>query len=157
MQYSVLLATFTGLLASSSAAVIPRAQTFNITNFFVSGAPYSIETHYSFNVTDGLTSAYCDASVSTEPMISYVPVTCCQQEYGCEWSFSFKPSDAGYELNVTNISPPTSHGNRDEAIICFPKSDVVTVNMTDPNGDYEYLNASQSMIVPYTANPWDEA
>lgn len=157
MQYSILLTAATALIASSAAAVLPRtgaSQDFNVIDFYASGARFSISTTYRFNVTDGFTSADCFASVSTLPEISYVPVTCCRGPQGCDWQFSFSGTEGGYNLNITNTSPPTIEGYREEAIKFFPSSAVKTqVDPTDPNGNYDYLDTAPDFVIGYTEIP----
>jgi len=162
MRFLASLAGFVAAAAFASASVLPRQDspggTFNVTSFYVTGSPHSIEVIYEFNVTDGLTSSFCHNATSTGPYISSVGLTCCGDE-GCDWNFSFEYiSDMaanGYVLNITNISPPTSHGNRDSGAVFFNSDKIVMFNDTlNPNGDYQYLNASHSFSLDYYVSPW---
>jgi hypothetical protein len=148
---TLLIAAASTLLTSTSALTIPRsAETFNVTNFFASGARFSIATSYSFSVTDGLSSANCSASVSTLPMISFVPVTCCVSSAplpACNWQFSFGAANTtGFNLNITNLA---ASGDVETGIHFFPASDVQTVDdPTNPNGDFDFLATPADFVVP---------
>lgn len=161
-----LFTILTTILASAaSAVVLPRQSepggTFNVSNFYVTGSPHSIQILYEFNVTDGLTSTFCRNTTSTGPYISSVGRTCCGDE-GCDWNFSFEyisdKAANGYVLNITNISPPTSHGNRDSGWVFFNSDKIVLHEdpFGNPNGDYQYLNASESFAVDYYVTYWWE-
>ncbi|KAJ4392266.1 hypothetical protein N0V93_005891 [Gnomoniopsis smithogilvyi] len=159
MNYLCVLAT---LLSSTFALSIPRQSTdlvWNVTNFLASGAPYSIETTYEFDITDGAISAHCVRLESTLPEIGYAPLTNCTNPI---YSFYFgsAPSTSttpGYNLQVWEEDP--------ENTICgapsmecvytgfhfFPASDVVTVVNPDgdPNGNYDRLDTAPDFTVSY--------
>lgn len=153
---------FTGLLASASAASIPRQaqpSAWSITNFFASGAPHSITTTYRFDITDGSTSTYCVALVSTTPDIGYAPLGECENP---TYSFSFglgpyNETEPGYNLQVWQADPEDAScgaaGTRCvyTGIKFFPASDVETVvDPNNPNGNYDRLNTAPDFTLERT-------
>lgn len=159
-----LTSVLAGLLASASAASIPRQaepSTWSITNFFASGARHSLITTYSFDITDGTTSSYCVALISTTPDIGYAPLTECADPM---YSFSFgggpyNESDPGYNLQIwqgnpedTSCGAPATHCVY-TGIKTFPLSAVETVvdPTGNPNGNYDRLNVDPDFTLERTA------
>lgn len=152
----------TGLAASASAASIPRQaqpSAWSITNFFASGAPHSITTTYRFDITDGTTSSYCVALISTTPDIGYAPLTECNNPM---YSFSFglgpyNETEPGYNLQIWQADPEDAScgaaGTRCvyTGIKFFPASDVETVvDPNNPNGNYDRLNTAPDFTLERT-------
>ncbi|KAI3394870.1 hypothetical protein diail_2157 [Diaporthe ilicicola] len=152
-----------GFVATASAASIPRQVdpvAWSITNFFASGAPHSLITTYSFDITDGTTSTNCVALVSTTPDIGYAPLTPCADS---TYSFSFglgpyNESEPGYNLQVWEADPNDAQCGA-AATNCvytgiqfFPASDVETVvDQANPNGNYDRLNTAPDFTLARTA------
>ena len=151
---------FAGFLAIASAASIPRQaepSAWSITNFFASGARHSITTTYRFDITDGSTSSYCVALVSTTPDIGYAPSTQCVDPM---YSFSFglgayNETEPGYNLQIWQGDPEdTSCGAPGTRCVYtgirfFPASDVETIEdpTGNPNGNYDRLNAPSDFTI----------
>lgn len=152
-----------GFLASALAASIPRQadpSAWSITNFFASGARHSITTTYRFDITDGRTSTYCVALISTTPDIGYAPLTECSDP---TYSFSFglppyNETEPGYNLQVWQADPQDAscgaEGTRCvyTGIKFFPASDVETVvdQTGNPNGNYDRLNTDPDFTIERT-------
>lgn len=163
MQYLSILAT---LMATTSGASIPRqtdGSVWNVTNFLASGAPYSIETTYEFDITDGALSTHCVRLESTLPEIGYAPLTNCTNPI---YSFSFQsaPSSSatpGYNLQVWEEDPQNTVCGAPETkcvytgVQFFPQSDVVTVvdpsGSGNPNGNFDELQTAPDFTIPRTA------
>lgn len=151
MKYLNVLA---GLLATTSAASIPRqsAPVWSITNFFASGAPISIETEYRFDITDGALSTHCSGTISTQPGISYLPVTnCVDPTY--QFNFGGAPEasgEDGYNLEIWEDTCGSTCVY--VGVQFFPASDVVTVTdpSGNPNGDFEVLETAANFTVAST-------
>ncbi|CAN8104367.1 unnamed protein product [Discula destructiva] len=161
MQYVTVLAA---LLANSvSAASVPRQAddgVWSVTSFLASGAPYSIETTYEFDITDGSVATHCVALESTLPEISYVPLTNCTNPV---YSFNFQsaPSNSatpGYNLQVWEEDPTNTVCGAPSTkcvytgVYFFPASDVVTVTdpsgSGNPNGNFEQLQTAPDFTIP---------
>lgn len=154
---------FAALASSTIATAIPRQSddlVWSITDFLASGAPYSIETTYEFDITDGTISTHCIRLESTLPEIGYAPLTNCTNSI---YSFSFgnSPSTSttpGYALQIWEGDPQNTVCGA-PATQCvytglqiFPASDVVTVVNEDgnPNGNYDRLNTAPDFTITYT-------
>lgn len=157
-----LTSVLAGFLATASAASIPRQaapSAWSITDFFASGARHSITTTYRFDITDGTTSTYCVALVSTTPDIGYAPLTECQDP---TFSFSFGAAnndpEPGYNLQVWQADPnDASCGAAGTKCVYtgikfFPASDVETVvdQTGNPNGNYDRLNTAPDFTIERT-------
>lgn len=145
MQY---LSVIAGLLATSSAVAIPRQTTpvWSITNFFVSGTPFSIETIYTFDITDGTLATTCSGSSSTDPEIGFLPITnCADPTYS--FFFNSEPNGAGLDGFYLEVFENTC-GSTCVYVAeqFFPACDVVTITdpsgSGDPNGDFEVLETA---------------
>lgn len=157
MQYASVFAAF--LASASSAVHIPRqidGSVWTVTNFLASGAPYSIETTYEFDITDGSIATHCVALESTLPEIGYVPMTNCTNPI---YSFAFQsapsipePPTSGYNLQIweDTCAPECVY----TGIYFFPENDVVTVadpsGSGNPNGDYEQLETAPDFTISVT-------
>lgn len=165
MQYASLLAAL--LASTSTAASLPRQAAttddsiWTVTNFLASGAPYSIETTYSFDITDGALATHCVSLVATLPEIGYAPLTNCTNPV---YSFAFQgapsdpaPPEPGYNLQVWEENPEDTvcgaAGTRCvyTGVHFFPQSEVVTVTdpsgSGNPNGDFERIDTAPDFTI----------
>lgn len=158
----LLTSVLAGLIATASAASIPRQAeptSWSISDFYAGSSRFSIITTYRFDITDGNSSAYCVAQVSTQPEIGYAPLTeCSDSTYSFAFGSATNSEEPGYNLQIwqgnpedTNCGAPSTHCVY-TGIRFFPASDVETV--VDPSGNpfanYDRLNAPTEFTVART-------